>query len=48
MPVLLEDSAVQQGFPDGFRHEDFTAMMQTWALVENLPEVVNAEVGDAI
>ena len=29
-------------------HEDFTAMMQTWAVVEDLPEVVNAEVGDAI
>jgi hypothetical protein len=23
-------------------------MMQTWAVVEDLPEVVNAEVGDAI
>ena len=27
---------------------DFTAVMQTWAVVEDLPEVVNAEVGDAI
>jgi hypothetical protein len=33
MPVLLEDSIVQQGLPDGFGHEDFAAMvMQTWAV----------------
>ena len=49
MPEVLEDSIVHQGLPDGFGHEDFTAMMQTWAMVEDLPEVVNAEVlGDAI
>jgi hypothetical protein len=50
MPELLEDSIVQQGLPDGFGHEDLTAMMQIWAVVEDLPEVVNAEVevGDAI
>ena len=48
MPEMLEDSIVHQGLPDGFGHEDFTAMMQTWAVVEDLPEVVNAEVDDAI
>jgi hypothetical protein len=48
MPELLEDSTVQQGLPGGFGHEDFTAMMQMWAVVEDLPEVVNAEVDDAI
>jgi hypothetical protein len=48
MPELLEDSIVQQGLPGGFGHEDFTAMMKIWAVVEDLPDVVNAEVGDAI
>jgi hypothetical protein len=48
VPELLEDSIVQQGLPGGFGHEEFTAMMQMWAVVEDLPEVVNAEVGDAI
>jgi hypothetical protein len=39
---------VQQGLPDGYGHGDFAAMMQTWAMVEDLPEVVNAGIGDAI
>jgi hypothetical protein len=38
---------VQEGLPGGFGHEDFTAMMQMWAVVEDLPEVVNAEVDGA-
>ena len=32
VPELLEDSIVQQGLPGGFGNEDFTAMMQMWAV----------------
>jgi hypothetical protein len=59
MPEPPEESTAQQSLPDGFGHEDFTAMIKThvWAVVrgavvedlpEHVPEVVNAEVGDAI
>jgi hypothetical protein len=48
MPELIQDITLQQGLPDGLGHEDFAAMMQTWAVVEDLPEVVDAGVGNAI